>query len=206
MSELSVDLNAVSNSADPADSRSESADKQLMLRLKNGDSSAMNELVECHGEMLARLIGRLTGWHADRDDILQEALVKVWQQAGSYRGEGSLEGWLKRIAVNRCKNHFRSNSAFTRMIERFKLLISPNATPTLDSNIEQDDSSSGLQQALQQLSPTDRTVIVLFYLEELPSEEIASLLNIKLETFHVRLHRARHKLKQIIESQGDDLA
>ena len=87
-----------------------------MVRLKTGDQAAMCELLDRHGDMLARLVGRLTAWHVDREDILQDVLLSVWQKSGSFRGNGSLEGWLKRIAVNQCRNHFRAANSIKRLI------------------------------------------------------------------------------------------
>ena len=172
-------------------------EKELTLRLQRGDDTAMCELIERYGEVLGQLVGRLTGWHADREDILQDVLLAIWNQAGSYRGEGSLEGWLKRIAVNRCRNHFRATQSIKRLIERFTLLRQPSERQSTNENDGQDEK---LTSSLQKLSQADRTVLVLFYLEEMPGEEVAETLNIKLETLHVRLHRARSRLKKLIEA------
>ncbi len=201
MSELSVNPNAATQPAIPAVSPAALDERQLMQRLRAGDESALQELIHRHGETLARLIGRLTAWHADRDDILQEVLLAVWERSGSFRGDGSLEGWLKRLAINRCRNHFRAASSLKRTIERFVLLAPPKQIVKRDPHHEQDNTE--LRRALEKLSQADRTALVLFYLEELPGDEVATLLKIKPETLHVRLHRARKKLKRLIEEQSD---
>ena len=56
--------------------------------------------------------------------------------------------------------------------------------------------------ALAKLSPSDRLLLVLYYLEEMSGDEVASSMGVKLETLHVRLHRARQKLKTILTSEG----
>ena len=180
-------------------------EESLMKRIAARDEAAICELLELHGEMLARLVGRLLVWHSDCDDVLQEVLLSVWQRAGSYRGQGSLEGWLKKIALNRCRNHFRALSAVQRKLERFSILIGKRETdqPTPSTFSNKDDGQTPLMLALRKLDGKDRTAIVLFYLEEMPGEEVAASLGIKLETFHVRLHRARKKLKRLIEKENE---
>jgi RNA polymerase sigma-70 factor (ECF subfamily) len=193
---------AGTSATDKAVSGSNSASYLLMQRLHAGDEAAMQSLIETHGGMLAGMIGRLTGWHADRDDILQDVLLKVWQNAGEYKGVGALEGWLRSIAVNRCRNYFRSINSIKRLIKRF---VSLGVAVSVDSEdlAETEDAKKQLQAALQRLPQADRTVLVLFYLEEMPGEEIARMLNIKQETLHVRLHRARKKLKLVIGDNRD---
>ena len=205
MSELSVNLNAATRPAASAESSAFSDERQLMLRLNNGDEAAMCELLQRHGDMLARLVGRLTAWHSDREDILQEVLLSVWQKAGSFRGDGSLEGWLKRIAVNRCQNHFRATNSIKRLIERFALLINPGQTYESKHSVYGNEPDDELHLALRKLSNVERTALVLFYLEEMPGDEVAAVLKVKPETFHVRLHRARQKLKTVIEEQSESI-
>ncbi len=170
------------------------ADARLMQRLADGDPMAMPELIAAHGDRLARLVGRMTAWSGDQDDLLQEVLVSAWEQAGSYQGQGSLAGWLRMIAVNRCRNHHRTRRALTRLLEAARMRMSrPEPEPDL---LEIGELT---RRALQQLTVDERTVIVLVYLEELPGPEVARLLNIKPETLYVRLHRARQHLKRILE-------
>ncbi len=170
------------------------ADARLMRRLAAGDPAAMPELIAIHGDRLARLVGRMTAWSGDRDDLLQDVLVSAWEQAGSYEGHGSLAGWLRMIAVNRCRNHHRTRRTLARLLDAARQRI---GGPEPDKDFL--EISELTRQALQQLAVDDRTVMVLVYLEELPGPEVARLLNIKPETLHVRLHRARRRLKRILE-------
>lgn len=202
MSDLSVKLKTAI--CPVAQTTAVSEERRMMARLANGNEAAMCELLQQHGEMLSRLVGRLTAWHVDRDDILQEVLLSVWQKSGSYRGDGTLEGWLRRIAVNRCRNHFRAANSLKRLIERFARLMMPG-----DETAGPDPIDTGrtdeVHRALRELADIDRTALVLFYLEEMPGEEVASVLKVKLETLHVRLHRARQKLKHVIEAQSESV-
>ena len=70
----------------------------LMQRISQGDQPSLERLVATYGDSIALLIGRLLAWHADCDDVMQEVLLTAWRNAGSYRGQGSLEGWLKPVS------------------------------------------------------------------------------------------------------------
>lgn len=179
----------------------ENAELALMARLRRGDEAAMDDLVRLHGSTLNRLIRRLTGWSPDSDDILQEVLLAAWQKAGQFNGTGSLEGWLRRLAINRCRNHFRRESSFRRLLEGAEQWMRGKqiGTPTGERRHEQ---TSGLQQAMLRLKPDDRTVLVLYYLEELSSRQVADLMGVSPEAVHMRLSRARAKLRELYPKGG----
>ena len=193
-----MNLKAAANASNAQAAPHSSLDQSVMRRIANRDEQAMLELLDQHGDMLARLIGRLTAWHVDGDDILQDVLIVVWKKAHLYDGKGSLAGWLKRIATNRCRNYFRTLNSIQRKIEGIAATLI-GKTETTQSFIAYDQPDSTLQLALTQLPQDDRTALVLYYLEELPGEEVAKIMNLKSKTFHVRLHRARTRLKQLME-------
>ena len=158
----------------------------------------MSELVHRFGPGLHRLVGRLTAWSADSDDILQDVYLTAWRKAGTYRGDGPLEGWLRRLAVNRCRNHCRTRSAFERLLRRF---AGRQKRAAGDASTHSDDGSSRMSAAMAQLTNDDRMVLALYYLEELSGEEVADALGVTVPTMHVRLHRARRRLRELLEEE-----
>ena len=203
MSELSVNLDAAKQHHVERIDIGPSTDS-LMSLVASGDQAAFEQLIDQHGDSIARLIGRLTAWHADSDDILQEVFLSVWQRAGTYHGQGSVEGWLKRIAINRCRNHFRMASSFKRKLERFVGFGIQDSTQDTHSCFEVNEANEELRQEIGKLGHKDRTILVLYYLEEMPGEEVAQMLNVKLETMHVQLHRARKRLKNLLDKKCDE--
>lgn len=182
-------------------------DLLLMQRIARGESVAMEELVQRFVPRLSLLIDRLTAWGADRDDILQETLLAAWNRAASYRGDGPLEGWLRKLAINQTHRRHRARRAFTALLGRFALLKSQELAASNNSlafSTNEDNHQEVLQKALVKLSPNDRTMLVLFYFESIPGGEIAKLLSISPEALHVRLHRARQRLRQLIEKEVQD--
>ena len=165
----------------------------LMRRVAAGDAKALEQMIAQYGAMLNRLIGRLTSWSSDREDLLQDVFLAVWQKADRFQDRGSLEGWLRQVAINRCRNHHRWSKRFRAFLEQFKL-IAPGRRSTSDES--KLDERQSIEAALAHLNSSDRMVLVLYYLEEMPAGEVAESLGIRVETFHVRLHRARNRLKE----------
>ncbi len=108
--------------------------------------------------------------------------------------------WLRVIAIHRCRNHFRGLGAWRRLLERFRGHVQSDSGRPGDDPREQSD---WIRHALQRLSAADRTILVLHYLEELPLEELAETLNARAGTLAVRLHRARERLKRLLDRPMD---
>ena len=183
---------------EPAANSANPADVALMNLVSQRDELAFQKLIERYGDSLAQTIGRLMAWSHECDDILQDVLISVWNKSESFDGVGSLEGWLKRIAINRCRNHFRATTAVHRKLQQFaEWLGGQQETTTTNA------SSDLLETGLARLSHDDRIVLVLFYLEEMKGSEVARLLDTTVEAMHVRLHRARTRLKKLVKSERE---
>ena len=192
----SVDTTPSKSSTDVIGGSDDATSKILMTRLANGDEQAMNELIGLHGNYLARLVGRLLAWSSDHEDVFQDLMVHIWFKADKYNAKGPLRSWLRRLAINRCHNHLRRQTSIRQQLLSFVDAIrSSNSLSQHETEFA--GSNSQLQSALAQLKPTERTAIVLYYLEEMPSHVIADQLGISTQTFHVRLCRARKKLKAV---------
>lgn len=119
-------------------------------------------------------------------DVTQDVLLKLVVNEKPFSSEEHLKAWLIRVTINRCK----------------KLLVSPwfQRTQPLDDNISfTEQSHSDLYQAVMQLPKMQRVSIHLFYYENYSVKEIASTLNKNESTVRSYLHRARIKLKSLLE-------
>ena len=179
------------------------AEIQLAKQLASGDPTALDHIIAKYGDRLQRLIGSLTAWCPEVDDLFQETLLRAWIKAGSYRGESSLETWLSSIAVSICRNHYRSTQRLIKHLRNFWFTKDRDERSrfarTLNGQSEIDSQCELVQIGMQRLKHKDRELLVLTYIEEWSLDEVASHSGITNETLHVRLHRARNRLRELME-------
>jgi RNA polymerase sigma factor (sigma-70 family) len=163
----------------------------LEKRFAAGEASAFEEVVALYQLKVARLAHRLLGWRADVDDLVQEVFLTALTKASAFRGEASLWTWLTIITLNHCRSHLRRQAVIRRL--KTALLGLPKARA--DQRPLDGETSLQVRLAVAALATRDREVVVLFYLEQRRTSEIAELLGISTNAVDVRLHRARQKLK-----------
>ena len=154
---------------------------------------------------IRRYLARVGG-SADADDLTQETFARVSQALPSFRGEAALGTWIYRIATNVALDRARSRGfqiqARTAQPNVFAVL---SATPLIEGDIARREMSACVRDYVDQLPPDYLTVVVLSELEELPDREIAEVLGISVEATKIRLHRARARLRQMLQ-QGCDFS
>jgi RNA polymerase sigma-70 factor (ECF subfamily) len=184
-----------------ANSNTES-DRRLVEQLRRRDPAAMNALIDRYGQRLHRTIGRLMAWSHDADDVLQDVLLRAWQRIDTYREAGRFEDWLNSLAFHRTRDHQRSLRRKLNHWMHYALQSQPDgvdAPPKQTSpSIDQDERWHSVQHAMHQLSASDRELLVMIHLEHWTHEQLAHHLNIPVDRLHVRLHRARQRLKSIL--------
>jgi RNA polymerase sigma-70 factor (ECF subfamily) len=182
--------------ADVQDEPKQAQDPQRLLeQFAQGQPAAFDRIVAIHQERITRLAYRLLGWQAEAEDIVQEVFLAAWKQRKHFRAQSSLETWLTTITINRCRTHRRRRWLHWRWLGR-QIGVRPRATESADAPAARDEISEQVRRAVQDLSPADREVIVLYYLEQMSVAQMASLLNASPNAIDVRLHRARQRLKE----------
>jgi RNA polymerase sigma-70 factor (ECF subfamily) len=176
-----------------------SDERQLIQRLRRGERSALEQIVADHHERIARLVSRLSGWTRETDDLVQDVFVKALSGAKRFRGDSRISTWLTSVVLNVCRGHHR-----TRLLRAsfWKRWLSQRVEPHDDDAlrpIEQRERVRRVTDAVKRLKSTYREVVVLHYLEGMSSDDIGAVLGISRNTVEVRLHRARHMLKELLE-------
>jgi RNA polymerase sigma-70 factor (ECF subfamily) len=181
----------------------------LVQRMKRRDPASMELLIDRYGLRLRRLVGKLTAWSPDGDDILQESLWKAWSRIDRFRGDGPLEKWLVSIVFRTCRDHQRSAqrrwNRWLRFLERLPSGQASQAAAAIPYSAESDSMASDhheswdrVQSAMQQLKDEDRELLVMIHLEHWSHDELAKQLNLSKDRLHVKLHRARMRLKKLL--------
>lgn len=135
------------------------------------------------------------------DDLCQETFIRAQESLDELKDPSKVSSWIFRIAYNLCQDHFRklkSASAIQKAkLERFE--VSP--TSSIHQELEQRQMSRCVQDQISLLPESLRTVIILFDLMGCTHQEVSEILGITRENVKVRLHRARKRLKALLERE-----
>jgi RNA polymerase sigma-70 factor (ECF subfamily) len=172
----------------------EGLDRALMVRVAAGDAAAFESLVACHRDSVFRYARSLAGDQSSAEDALQETFLAAWRGASSWRGEGSLRGWLFTIARNFVFRASRSRAGEpdeTVPLSELGELAGWGAGDDPAEMLRRREERRLVERALASLAPADREILVLRELEGFTGDEAASMLGLTLAAQKTRLHRAR---------------
>jgi RNA polymerase sigma factor (sigma-70 family) len=156
-----------------------------------------DRLLAANGPAFARLAASYTNTPTDRDDLLQEIAMAIWQALPRFRGECSERTFLFRIAHNRAIAHLsRARSQMPGFSEEIEV---HDPAPDPESGLAQEEQSVRLKRAIHRLPVAYRQVVILT-LEGLGYGEVAEVLGISESNVGVRLTRARQLLKAAMEN------
>lgn len=184
----------------------------LVQRARNGEMGAFRELVERYKKKIYYLSLDLTGNHHDAEDLSQEVFIKAYRSLKNFRGDAKFNSWLYRITVNTCISQRRKKSVSAMTLqEDFEIDSSPwDFNDGESSNNPERNAESGLiqqhiEQALQQLTPRERSVFVLRHYNDLPLKEIAQILKITEGTVKSMLFRAIQRLRKELSFYQEEI-
>jgi RNA polymerase sigma-70 factor (ECF subfamily) len=179
----------------------------LVAAAKDGDRGAFDELVRTTYASTYTLAYRLTGNEDDARDVVQEAYLRAYRGLRRFRGDAQFSTWMYRITANCAATHL-GRRARHRHDELDDTLPVADTRPDHDPQLraDADDLHGRLQAALAALPDRLRAVVVLRDVYDMPHESIAAELGISESAAKVRLHRARHKLREQLFGRRDDEA
>jgi RNA polymerase sigma-70 factor, ECF subfamily len=170
----------------------------LLEACRRGDVAAFEELVERTQRQVYTLAYRLVGDRHEAEDVAQEAYLRVFRSLRGFRQEARFETWLYRIVTNAAFSYLRRKGRFgTVLAEGQELTVEEPEVRPMEAALERDE----VKQALQELTPGARVVVVLKDVYGLSCQEIADEMGLSEAAVKVRLHRARKRLKDSIGSK-----
>lgn len=161
------------------------------------ESSRSNEaffesLIEQYSGDIALLANRLLGWPGEVEDITQDVFLAAFIGFKKFRHDCDIKSWLFTITINKCRT-FRYKQLFHR--RKIIKILDAESHPAADNKMLDDETFHKVRQAIKALPAKYREAVVLRYLQELEIEEVSRILGISVNTLHVRLSRARERLK-----------
>ena len=166
----------------------------LVVRARNGDGTALAELVEAHYDRIYRTAWRWCGHRDDAEDIAQEVCVKVGQGIRGFDGRSAFSSWVYRITLNAVRDWQRAGARRGRQLGALAEL-SPN-----QSAADQEEATTNRQlwAAVRSLPEKQRDAILLVYAEELSHAEAAAIMGIREATVSFHVHEARKTLRGLL--------
>jgi RNA polymerase sigma-70 factor, ECF subfamily len=179
------------------------SDLELVHLSAAGDVAAFESLYRRHNRRVYSLCLRMMGNPAEAEDVTQDVFVQLFRKIGSFRGESAFTTWLHRMTVNQVLMRFRKKGIKlegTTDDGDFSNVVQfgtdrPSRMPVVDR--------IALDRAITQLPPGYRTVFVLHDVEGYEHEEIARRLNCTVGTSKSQLHKARMKLRMLLDKKTE---
>ncbi|MCU0425583.1 MAG: sigma-70 family RNA polymerase sigma factor [Candidatus Kapabacteria bacterium] len=180
----------------------------LVQRLQSSDAALRNaafrEFVRSHMQRLYTLAYKLSGNADDADDLTQEVFVRAVEALPQFSGSSSLATWLHRIAVNlhidfTRSGRYRYSAAWDDERDNNATTTwTANAAPLPDASTHAAFQQTHFENALKTLSPQQRTVVVLRFVQEYSLEEIAEELGVSVGTVKTLVFRAVRSLREAL--------
>jgi RNA polymerase sigma-70 factor (ECF subfamily) len=162
-----------------------------------------DEVVRLYRPRIFRFLISSLGDRDTAESLTQDCFLKAWNARNQFRGESSLSTWLTRIAVNLMRDHLRSRrlrfwqktrSSAVDLLEISDWVPDDRSTP--EQTLLARDRVRLVWNAVEKLSPQQRTVFVLRFVEEMELDEISSTTGINLSTVKSHLYRALHIVRE----------
>lgn len=182
--------------------KADSQESDLVRRLKSGDPAALEAIFNLYSAKLYNVARRILGEDSDTEEVIQDVFWTVFRKAKSFQGHARFSTWLYRLTVNAALGKIRRSKktkevAYDEYLPKFQDDGHHKVRPVVDwsESLEEKYARRELQKilgdALDQLKPLDKAVVVLSDLEGLPDSEIATSVGLTVSAVKTRLHRAR---------------
>ncbi len=184
---------------------------KLVSLAQKGDLIAFEKLVVMYQNRLFSHCYQLTGKPEDAQDLAQDVFVQVYKSLKSFRQDADFGTWLRRITINLWINSTRRQKVMqfslddplpTREGDMVREIAASEESPL--EKVEREEFNQMVQEALMELAPEYRNVLILREVEGYSYEEIAGLLDCSLGTVKSRLNRARRNLLAVVEKQNTE--
>ena len=171
---------------------------------REGDSLAIERLVQTHQRDVYRLALSILDDPDDADDATQEVFLSALRGLDSFRANASFKTWLFSITVNVCRSRlqrFKRRELLKQILQ--SLFHVRGDQPHPESEAIQNEADVALWRAIHTLDEKHRIPIILRYYHELPVADIAEMLGVPVGTVHSRLNHARERLRVLLKEERE---
>jgi RNA polymerase sigma factor (sigma-70 family) len=177
---------------------------KIVEQVKQGDMLAFRLLVDMHKTMAFNIALQIVRNREDAEEIAQDAFLKAYQAIGSFKGDSKFSTWFYRIVFNLAISKTRKKRIETSNIDDVKI-SDQQITEAFEAfnMLEKDDRVQQLKEAMDSLREEESLIIGLFYMNENSVEEISGITGFTISNVKVKLHRARKKLFELLNTKAN---
>lgn len=163
-----------------------------------GDQHAFEQILYFYEKPIYNHLIRLTGSQDEAADLLQETFVRLYYKRSQIDPDGNLKNWLYKVATNIAYDYFRKKKR-----ENLVSIDDENLSETIEAglsytSLEQEIAIIDLENALNELRPHYKNILLLYYREGFSYEELAKILDLPLNTIKTHIRRARQELNELL--------
>jgi RNA polymerase sigma-70 factor (ECF subfamily) len=167
-----------------------------LARAQKGDPEAFTYLVETYQKPVFNLCYRMLDNPGDAEDAAQETFLRAYKSLKYYDNSRPFPTWLLSIAAHYCIDQIRKRRMTVVSMDDLPYLELPDDAPGPETSLSRLEEQKRVRTLLEELSPTDRAAVIMYYWYDFSYEEIGEALSLTLSAVKSRLHRARRDMAQ----------
>jgi len=175
-------------------------DQLYIDKVINGDASAFAYLVDNYKNMVFSLAYKMTKNKEEAEEVSQDTFIKAFKNLSNFKGDSKFSTWLYRICYHTTLDAIKKNKKNNYTFEINEVTYNQiQSVETILQGIERKERSVIMDKCLMKLPDEERSILWMFYYDELSLKEIIEVTNLSEANLKVKLHRARKKLLTIVE-------
>ena len=177
-------------------------DAELVELAKAGDQEALQALFRRYQNRIFSYLFRMLGRKEEAEDAAQETFINAFRTVKRYKEEGRFHSWLFTIAHREGLRMLRKRKRAPLSVSQFedqRCLDLPDPAPLPSQRVMEKQELEHLEYALRKLSDSEREVVILRLVDDVPFKEVAEITGAPLNTVLGRMHNATKKLRKILE-------
>lgn len=182
-------------------------ERRLIERAREGCGESAHELIEAHKDRLHAFVWRVVRNEHDAEEVCQDAFLRAFRSLERFDDSYRFSTWLFTIGYRLCLNTIRKRREYTGEVSFTAMPTNGrrDERPAAADEIANTDEARRLKEiiwnSVDELTPPQRATVLLFYKESLSCREIGQILNMPPATVKSHLHRARNRLKALLERE-----